>query len=123
MGIKDAFKKIGKILNPATISINNSSTTISGNNISISGNGRIVVDGKDVTDQYNTTKKIEVVVTGDAGVVNVNAGNVTIEGNVLEDVKVDAGNITIKGDVHRDVTVDCGNIKCNTVKGNSTINM
>lgn len=76
--------------------------TFRGNNINITNN-RITIDGKDVTDEYDTkpTGILEIRIT--EGII----------GNLTTDANVNAGNITGNVDAG-------GNISCDNVGGNVT---
>lgn len=111
-------------------SFNISGRTFRGNNIQITNN-RIIIDGKDVTDEYETrpTEILEI------KVLEGSIGNLTTDANVTcGEVAgyVDAGgSITCKnvggnadaggsiscGDVHGDVDAG-GSVKCEAVSGN-----
>jgi DNA polymerase/3'-5' exonuclease PolX len=102
------FKRIKKI-RMSTMRINNNSYI--GNSITIT-NGKVIIDGKDVTpDSKTITISVEgnidnltvdacdkVTVTGDVNKVKTMSGDVDIKGNVTDSVS------TMSGDV------DCGNI-------------
>jgi len=55
----------------ATMQING--VTITGNSISIK-NGRIIVDGEDVTDQYDTGNSLKSITTGEIKADNIQIG-------------------------------------------------
>lgn len=89
--------------------------TFHGNNISMVG-GRIIVDGKDVTDQtgVDMSTVLEIKVQGD--VKNVSSDqSITITGNVTESVTAQ-GSVSC-GDVGGDVKAS-GSVSCDEVGGN-----
>lgn len=80
-------------------------------NISISGN-RIVIDGKDVTDQVGNEKEIKVHVVGN--IEKINCHNLTVDGDAG---KINAHNVKIDGDVTGNV--NCHNLNCGNISGNA----
>ena len=85
--------------------ININGKTYSGNNIVVDNN-RVIIDGKDVTDNHKNEVKINITVNGDLEKLKVDvAETVTVNGN--------AGSVdVVNGDVK------CGNVK----EGVSTVN-
>ena len=85
-------------------------------------NNKVYVNGK-LFEDCNTDNsiKIKIKIEGNCGNVNVDAANLTINGNVDGKVSVDAGNITCNGDIKGDVKCDCGKISCNNIFGNTDI--
>ena len=85
-------------------------------------NNKVYVNGKLFEDcNANNSKKIKIKIEGNCGNVNVDAANLTINGNVDGKVSVDAGNITCHGDIKGDVKCDCGKISCNNIFGNTDV--
>ena len=85
-------------------------------------NNKVYVNGKLFEDcNTDNLKKIEIKIEGNCGNVNVDAANLTINGNVDGKVSVDAGNITCNGDIKGDVKCDCGKISCNNIFGNTDV--
>lgn len=85
-------------------------------------NNKVYVNGKLFEDcNTDNSKKIEIKIEGNCSNVNVDAANLTINGNVDGKVAVDAGNITCNGDIKGDVKCDCGKISCNNIFGNTDV--
>ena len=102
-----------------TVNVNGKNYEVpNGCNVSVI-NGKVYFNGKlsDYFKNYND-KKIEIIIVGDCEEVKVDAGNVTVKGNVKGNVNVDAGNISVEGDIRGNVTADCGNISANYIAGN-----
>lgn len=124
---QDEICIIDKETNMTTIFSTNGSVTVNGvtykgNNISIK-NGKVIIDGKTVSEETQLTINVEGNVTdlqmgsGDLniqgnvdGKVAVDSGNIQIGGNVIGNVKSNCGNITVHGTVGGNVKTDCGNI-------------
>jgi len=97
----------------ATIVINGNSYT--GNNISVV-NGKVVVDGLDVTPEQ---KQITISVDGDVDELSVDSCNkVTISGSCAK-VRTTSGSVDC-GIVHGDVNSTSGSIECKNVQGDVT---
>ena len=85
-------------------------------------NNKVYVNGKLFEDcNTDNSKKIKIKIEGNCGNVNVDAANLTINGNIDGKVSVDAGNITCNGDIKGDVKCDCGKISCNNIFGNTDV--
>lgn len=85
-------------------------------------NNKVYADGKLIEDCNEIKeKKIEIKIEGNCGKVEVDAANLTVNGNIEGDVEVDAGNITCRGDIKGDVSVDAGNISCHHIFGNTDV--
>ena len=85
-------------------------------------NNKVYVNGKLFEDcNAVNSKNIEIKIEGNCSNVNVDAANLTINGNVDGKVSVDAGNITCNGDIKGDVKCDCGKISCNNIFGNTDV--
>lgn len=97
----------------ATITINGNS--ISGRNISIN-NGKITIDGENIT--IEDEKTINISVQGDIDKLKVDRCNICeVTGNVGS-VKTVSGDVSITGDVSGgDVTSVSGDVKCGHVAG------
>ena len=94
-----------------TIRVNGMS--ISGSNISIT-NGKIIVDGKDMTPDQ---KEIKIEVIGDIDTLSVDACNeVSVKGNIGK-LKTMSGDVEVTGDVTGDVSSMSGDIRCGNISG------
>lgn len=103
------FKKIKNFMS-SNIVINGSSYT--GNNVSII-NGKIMIDGKDVTPD---SKTITIEVNGNLGSLKADVVNkVSITGNVDGDVQIGTGDVQIGAGVNGNIKTGVGDIK---VQGN-----
>jgi hypothetical protein len=112
---------------------------IGGRNSIVIVNGKVIVDGLDVTPENEKQITIEVTgdiasieadvcekitVTGNAGGVKTSQGDINVGGNVNGDVKTSQGNIDIEGSVTGDVKTSQGNIKVKgTVSGKASTSM
>lgn len=101
-----------------SVVINGVSIQSSGN-VQIS-NGKIVIDGKDYTPE---SKTINIVVHGDVDNLDVDVcSNITVNGSVTS-VDTVNGDVTIKGDVKENVKTVNGDVECVNILGNvSTTN-
>ncbi len=91
----------------------NGHTYSGGRSISIT-NGKVIIDGNDVTPEG---KEINITVHGDIHIIDVDVCNkVSVNGNAHE-VKSASGDIDITGDVSGSVHSMSGNVECNEVKG------
>lgn len=88
--------------------------TFQGDNVSII-NGEVFVDGVK-QDDVSKQPKIEVIINGNVGDVELSGGNMKC-GDVDGDVRVSGGNIDA-GDIEGDVRASGGNINCDKVGGN-----
>lgn len=94
--------------------------TISGKNISVSGN-KVIVDGKEVSD-LEEQKVINIEVTGDIQTLQSGNGSVSVKGDVgsIETVN---GDIEIEGDVKLNIKTVNGDVSCGAVGGSvSSVN-
>jgi len=84
-------------------------------------NNKVYFNGK-LAEDFNDWKEknIEIKIVGNCNEVNVDAGNITIEGNVERDVNADTGNINVRGDIKGNVKTDTGNIKSHHIFGNAS---
>ena len=93
----------------STITINGNN--YSGNSISVA-NGKIIVDGKDVTPD---SREINIIVKGDINELTVDSCNkVSITGNV-KNVTLKSGDIDIAGNVTDSIQTVSGNVGCGNV--------
>jgi hypothetical protein len=92
--------------------VNGKSITVTGNNVSIC-NGKIFVDGVELTPDKDTKFCVTEVIVNAERVESVTAdcGNITVNAPVYGKVTNDCGNITINGDLTGDASTDCGNVK------------
>jgi hypothetical protein len=101
----------------ATININK--TTYSGKNIVIT-NGKVVIDGKDVTEQE---KLLTITIQGDVEKLEVDAcKSIEITGNA-NNVRTSAGDVNIKGEVKGNVSTQSGDVECGGGIGGSVSTM
>lgn len=84
-------------------------------------NNKIYFNGK-LAEDFNDWKEknIEIKIVGNCNEVNIDTGNIIIEGNVEKDINADTGNIRIRGDVKGNVTTDTGNISAHHIFGNAS---
>lgn len=93
--------------------ININGNKYSGNNISIS-NGRVIIDGKDVTPD---SKNITICVDGNISEMKVDAcDSVVVNGN-CGSVSTMSGDVEVDGDVTGSITTMSGDVDCGTVGG------
>lgn len=100
------------------VNISNISTNGS---ISIKG-GKVMVDGKEVTD-LATYKgpNVTIVIQGDVGDVSLDTGDVEVHGNA-KNVSTVSGDASIRGSVSGNVSTISGDVKAGAINGNcSTI--
>lgn len=114
-----------------TVSING--RTYQGNNVSMS-NGRIIIDGRDVTEDTKDDRQItisidgnieslsvghcdKVTVNGECGSVSTTSGDVNC-GSVKGSVKTVSGDVDCK-DVGGSVETLSGDVNCGTIAGNA----
>lgn len=91
----------------------NGKTFVHNGSISIS-NGKVIVDGKDITPE---SKNINIIVNGNIDRIKVDScDHVTVTGNA-ESVETMSGDININGDVNGFVKSMSGDIKCGHVSG------
>jgi hypothetical protein len=114
----------------STFKIN--SHTYSGSSIVIN-NGKVIIDGKDVSDQVkglviniegnvgslsvNICDKLTV--TGDVGDIQTQSGDVKVSGSVKGNINTQAGDITC-GNIGGDVETQAGDIECATISGKAS---
>lgn len=111
----DHFRK-GKSM-ASTVTINGVSISTKGKSIGIS-NGRVKVDGKDVTPDTSDAKEITINVVGDVGQISSDVADINVEGSAGS-IQSHNGEITC-GNVKGNVSSHNGDIKCGSVAGNAT---
>lgn len=119
---------------------NTNSITVNGANITATGdisviNGKIFVNGENVTPDDNNKKEITIIVTGDTGSIAVDycnnltvTGNVTdlqstssnilLRGGILGNLQTTSGDVQTYGNVGGDVQTVSGDVECHQVGGN-----
>ena len=114
--MKRVLRRLGKVMNKlfeASMKMNSSSTvtingvTYSGNSVSII-NGKIVVDGE-MKDQQLSNMIVNVVVNGDANEVSTVSGDISVNGNV-NSVSSVSGDVNVRGGVNGSVSTVSGDI-------------
>jgi hypothetical protein len=100
-----------------TIQINGVTIQASGN-IEVK-NGRVYVNGKEVTGDFVQGKEIKIEVTGNVEKIRVDAGDIKINGNA-EYVTSTSGDIRVSGNVNGNASTVSGDITCNKIGGNAT---
>lgn len=91
----------------------NGITITGGGSINIA-NGRIIVDGRDVTPNAKT---INIVVNGNIEKLSADVVNsVEINGSVMGDVKTGSGDVQC-GDVRGSVSTGSGDVRCGSIGG------
>ena len=95
-----------------------------GNNVTIS-NGKIIIDGKDVTGEFPEEKSIKINVEGNLNSLNVDNCDYVEVGGDVEQLECRNGNVScknVKGSVHnRNGNILCGDVKGNVSNRNGTI--
>lgn len=114
--MKNFFRNVVKTtvsnVSNSTISING--TTYVGNNVKIV-NGKVIVDGKDMTPD---AKNITIQVNGDISNLDVDiCDKLSITGNVNE-LSTVSGDVEIGGSVGGNIKTTSGDIKCGNIAGN-----
>jgi hypothetical protein len=95
----------------STITINGN--TYSGNSIVVT-NGKVVINGKDVTPD---SKEINISVVGNIEQLKVDACNkVSVEGSV-KSISTQSGDVEVTGDVDGSISTMSGDVDCNMVGG------
>jgi hypothetical protein len=95
-----------------TISING--MTIQGSGNVVISNGKIMVNGKDVTPD---SKEINIVINGNVDELKVDACNkVSVTGSV-KSIKTQSGDVDVTGDVDGSIQTMSGDVDCGTVGG------
>jgi len=95
-----------------TISING--ITIQGNRNVVISNGKIMINGKDVTPN---SKEINIVINGDVDKLEVDCCNkVSVTGSV-KNIITKSGDIEVTGDVDGNIQTMSGDVDCGHVQG------
>lgn len=116
--MKNFFKNI---VNTSISNVSNSSVKINGvsyngNNVTII-NGKVIVDGKDMTPD---AKNITIHVDGDISKLSVDiCDKLSVTGNV-KDLSTVSGDVTIGGNVSQNVKTVSGDVKCGDISGKVT---
>jgi hypothetical protein len=92
----------------STIVINGMTITAEGRSVSVR-DGRVIVDGKDVTPE---AKEIVITVTGDIERLEVGACNTVSIGGNVGSVKCQTGDVEVRGDIRGDASSQTGDINC-----------
>jgi len=105
-----------------TQKVGNNSFSIQGNSINMS-NGKIVVDGKVIKDGINNCT-IDVTVEGDCHDITTSNGDITVHGNIKNNVKTTNGDIAARNGIGGNVTTNNGDVDCvGSINGNVSTNM
>ena len=132
MKFKNLFKKnmketIKRTVNISSVSSNSSINIQGGNQTIINGvnygdNPKVIIDGKDVSNEYYNEKEsviIHIIVEGSVNTVENHNGDIQINGNATT-VSNHNGDIDVGNNVLGDAVNKNGNIKCNILHGNAT---
>lgn len=93
------------------IRINNNSYV--GNSVIIT-NGKVIIDGKDVTPDY---KEININVTANINELRVDSCNkIQVEGSI-KTIQTKSGDVEVTGDVDGSISTMSGDVECNMVQG------
>ena len=116
--MKNFFRNVVKTtvsnITDSKISING--TTYVGNNVKII-NGKVIVDGKDMTPD---AKNITIHVDGDISKLSVDiCDKLSVTGNV-NDLSTVSGDVSVGGNVGQNVKTVSGDIKCGNIAGKVT---
>lgn len=95
-------------------SVNINGVTYSGSNVCVKNN-RVYIDG--VIQEQIFDRDINVVVNGNIDKVELDVGDITVNGNVSQGINISTGDVECK-DVTGNVSTSCGDIKCGKVTGN-----
>ena len=96
------------------INVNGKEYLLTGNSISISGNGNIIVDGEKI--DTKDSKIINVSIEGTVQELKMESGVINIKGNVTN-ISNNCGDIEIEGNVYGSVHTVSGDIECGRVEG------
>lgn len=116
--MKNFFKNI---VNTTVSNVSNSTVKINGvsyngNNVTII-NGKVIVDGKDMTPD---AKNITIHVDGDISKLSVDiCDKLSVTGNV-NDLSTVSGDVSIGGNVGQNVKTVSGDVKCGNIAGKVT---
>jgi hypothetical protein len=95
----------------STITINGN--TYSGNSIVVT-NGKVVINGKDVTPD---SKEINIFVVGDIEQLKVDdCDKISVNGNV-KSISTQSGDVEVTGDVDGSISTMSGDVDCENVQG------
>lgn len=97
------------------ISINGKTIVSAGRSITISA-GRVVVDGKDITDAMPDVKVIRIEVNGNVESLTVDACDAINVTGGIGDLSTQTGNVKC-GDVSGSVQTMSGDVRCGAVRG------
>ena len=89
-------------------------------------NGRVLVDGKDVTDELETTasdRPLIVAIQGSVGQLTVSSCHQLAVAGDVESLEVGAGTIKIDGNVAGSVHCGAGDISCGDIGGKAKVNV
>lgn len=98
----------------ATTTVNINGMTYSGGNISINGDGTIIVDGKPQAGQP-TVGPITVTVNGNCDRITTASGNVEVKGSAGS-INTASGDVSCL-DVHGSISTASGDVVCKKVSG------
>jgi hypothetical protein len=107
------IKNILKLLFKEKSVITINGVLYSGSNVSMDGNGNLIVDGKSVAQIQE--KVVNVTVTSDVEEVSTTNGDVTVTGGV-GDISTTNGDVEINGDA-QDVSTTNGNVTAKSIHG------
>lgn len=116
--MKNFFKNI---VNTTVSNVSNSTVKINGvsyngNNVTII-NGKVIVDGKDMTPD---AKNITIHVDGDISKLSVDiCDKLSVTGNV-NDLSTVSGDVSVGGNVGQNVKTVSGDVKCGNIAGKVT---
>ncbi|WP_404667178.1 hypothetical protein [Roseateles asaccharophilus] len=96
----------------ATIIINGKTISASGSSVTVV-NGRVIVDGKDVTPD---TKEIRIEVQGDIESLQADVCNSVSVTGAVKELTTTSGNVNC-GDVEGDIRTTSGGVRCKDVRG------
>lgn len=104
-----------------TVITGNSSVTINGKtyqgrNISVTGDGNVVVDG--VRQKGAVVGPITIVVNGDSKSITTQSGDVRVQGTVNR-VETMSGDVDVAGNILGDVSTMSGDITAHAIKGHA----
>lgn len=100
-----------------TVTING--RTYTGNSINVV-NGKVIIDGKDVTDPLQDAKKINIAINGSIASLSVDVCEKVGVIGTVQDIKTMSGNVVVRGPVEGNVKTMSGNVTAGTIKGNAS---
>lgn len=104
---------ISSIVNTARSSVTIDGVTYRGNNIQITGDGKVVVDGVVQEQQLATT--VNIVVEGNAGNIKNTSGSVRV--NDCQSVQTVSGDVEVANSVRQDVNTVSGDVNARIIYG------